>query len=244
VAPKAVEVDGTLGEAHAVLAYSMWRYEWDFAGAEKEFQRAEELADNSYVWGHAQFLSTIGKHEEAIRKFKQAQDLDPLTVLLKISAGKAYTDARQYDQAIKQFQGVLELDPKQSFAHRGLCEAYVLKRTYEEGIAECQKALDMSDSLSDQINLAWAYTMAGKRGEATRILNDWKNRMTQDYVPSLGIAALYIALGQKDNALSELEKADERRDDILLWLKVDPALDSLRSEPRFLMLLKKIGFPD
>jgi serine/threonine-protein kinase len=184
----------------------------------------------------------MGRHEEALQKFKLAQDRDPLTVLLKISAGRAYLDARQYDQAIKQFRGVIELDPKQFAAHGGLCTAYTLKGMYEEGIAECQRARDLPGER--EADLAWAYATAGKRNHALTILSNLNDRRKHKYVSPLSMAALYSALEQKHHALTQLERAYEKHDDILLWLKVDPRLDNLRSEARFTALLRRIGFPD
>lgn len=241
---KAVAADDSLAEAHRELAYAMWRYDWNIAAAEMEFNRAQELAPNTALWAHAQFLSTLGRHEEALQKFKLAEDRNPLTLLLKINAAAAYIDARQYDRAIKQFQTVIDLDPKQSSAHGGLCTAYILKGMYEEGIVLCQKAPDQSGEMSREVHLAWAYATAGKRSHAITILNNLKDRMKEQYVSPLGMAALYSALGQKHDALTQLERAYEKHDDILLWLKVDPTLDGLRSEPRFTALLRRIGFPD
>lgn len=239
---KALALDDSLADAHGALAYTLWRHEWDFAGAEKEFKRAEELAPNSYLWGHAQFLSTIGRHEDAILRFRLAQDLNPLIVYLKVSAGQAYLDARQYDQAIAQFQGVLELDPKQFGAQSGLGTAYVLKGMYEEGIAECQKALELSGRMEEEANLAWAYATAGRQIQAIKILNDLKDPSKQKSIRHLSLAMIYGALGKKDLGMAHLEKAYAKREE-LLWLKVDPAFDGLRSEPRFSDLLRRIGFP-
>ena len=240
---KALALDDSLADAHGALAYTLWRHEWDFAGAEKEFKRADELAPNAYLWGHAQFLSTIGRHEEAILRFRLAQDLNPLIVYLKISAGQAYLDARQYDHAIAQFQGVLELDPKQFGAQSGLGTAYVLKGMYEEGIAECQKALELSGRMEEEANLAWAYATAGRQIQAIKILNDLKDPSKQKSIRHVSLATIYGALGEKALGMSQLEMAYAKRKE-LLWLKVDPTLDGLRSDPRFNDLIRRIGFPE
>jgi TolB-like protein/DNA-binding winged helix-turn-helix (wHTH) protein len=241
---KALALDDTLAGAHGALAYTIWRHEWDFAGAEREFKKAKELAPNpGGSWGYAQFLSTLSRHDEAIREIRLAHDRNPLTLQLKINVGGIYADARQYDNAIAQFRGVLELDPKQFGAQHALGTAYVLKGMHEEGIAECQRALDTSGEIPERAGLAWAYAMAGRRSQAITILDDFKDQSKQKWVPHFSLARIYSALGERDLGMVELEKAYAKRDESLLWLKVDPAFDGLRSDPRFNDLLRRIGFP-
>lgn len=240
---KALALDDTLAEAHGALAYTIWRHEWDFAGAEREFKKADELVPNSYSWGYAQFLSTIGKHDEALRKMEIAQDLDPLTLPLKISLAWTYVFARQYDQAIAQFRGILELNPNQFDAHSGLGMAYMLKGMNEEGIAELQKVLDFSGGMHGRKDLAWAYAMAGRRSDAIKILDDLKDPSKQKSGSHLNLAIIYGALGEKELGLAQLEVAYTKREQEILWLKVEPQFDGLRSDPRFDDLLRRIGFP-
>ncbi|HKZ02608.1 MAG TPA: winged helix-turn-helix domain-containing protein [Pyrinomonadaceae bacterium] len=241
---KALALDDSLAGAHAALAFIIWRLEWDFEGAEREFKKAEELAPNLDNWGYAQFLSTLGRHDEAIRRFRLALDIDPLTLLLKINVGYSYFLARQYDQAIAQFRTVLELDPKQFDAQSALGTTYVLKGMHEEGIAECQRALELSGETAERANLAWAYAMAGKRSQAIKLLDDLKDPSKQESVSHVMLATIYSALGEKDLGMAYLEKAHAKRQDELLWLKVSPELDGLRSDPRFTDLLRRIGFPE
>jgi TolB-like protein/DNA-binding winged helix-turn-helix (wHTH) protein len=240
---KALALDDTLGQAHGALAYTIWRHEWDFAGAEREFKKADELTPNSYIWGYAQFLSTIGRHDEAIRKMKIAQDLDPLTMPVKIGAGRTYFQARQYDQAIAQFRRILELNPNQFDAHPGLGAAYMLKGMNEEGIAEFQRVLDLSGGMYAKKDLAWAYAMAGRRNDAFKILDDLKDPSKQKSGSHLNLAIIYGALGEKELGLAQLEVAYTKREQEILWLKVEPQFDGLRSDPRFDDLLRRIGFP-
>ena len=189
--------------------------------------------------------STIGRHDEAIERFRRAQDLDPLTLQLKVSLGWAYVCARQYDQAIAQFRNILELDPRQFEARSGLGTAYVLKGMHEAGIAECQKALDLSGELGERATLGWAYAMGGRHGDEIKIVDDLKSDSKQKAVlPHVSMAKIYGALGEKDLAMEELELAYSKRDSQgILWLKVDPTFDSLRPDPRFKDLLLRIGFP-
>jgi tetratricopeptide (TPR) repeat protein len=238
---KALALDDTLAEAHGALAFTLWRHDWDFAGAEREFKKSAELAPNSYIWAHAQFLSSIGKHDEAIRKIKTAQDLDPATLMLRTNVAWVYVDARQFDDAITQFRRVLELAPKQFEAQSGLCTTYVLKGMPEEAVAECQKALELSIAVGKRANIAWALAEAGKRSQAIKILNDLKNPSIP--VSDWRIAVVYSGLGETDLCIAHLEKAYAKRTEELLWLKVDPRFDDLRSDPRFSDLIRRIGFP-
>lgn len=240
---KALSLDDTLAEAQGALAFTIWRHDWDFARAEREFQKAEGLAPNSSnMHGYAQFLSTIGRHDEAIRRIRLAEDRDPLTLFVKLNVGWIYLDARQYDSAIAQFRAVLELDSNLSGALFGLCSAHVFKGMYAEGIAQCQKALKLSPEMPGRLTLAWAYAMAGRRSEAIQILNEVKGA-SQNSIPHLRVAKVYGALGEKDQAMLHLEMAHAEHREGLLWLKVDPEFDGLRSDPRFDNLLRRIGFP-
>ena len=239
---KALSLDQNLADAHGALAYTIWRYEWDFGEAEKEFKKAVELAPGASHWGYAQFLSTLGRHDEAIRLFRVAQDVDPRTVSLKLSAGVAYINARQYEQAIAQFRTVVELDPKRFETHSGLCAAYTLRGMHEEGIAECKRALDLSGDMSERVDLAWAYAIASRRNDAIKILDDLKHPSKRNSVGHRDLAQIYSALGEKDLAMAQLEMAYSKRQG-LLWLKVDPSFDGLRYDPRFTEMLRRIGFP-
>ena len=115
---------------------------------------------------------------------------------------------------------------------------------HEEGIAECQRALELSGETAERANLAWAYAMAGKRSQAIKLLDDLKDPSKQESVSHVMLATIYSALGEKDLGMAYLEKAHAKRQDELLWLKVSPELDGLRSDPRFTDLLRRIGFPE
>ncbi len=239
---KALALDDNLAAAHAALAFIKWRLEWDFTGAEREFRRAEELAPNSDNWGYAQFLSSLGRYDEGIQRFKRAQNLDPLTMPLKINIGWTYVDARQYDNAIAQFQSILELEPDQFEAHRGLGTAQIFKGNIEEGIVECQEALKLAGETSDKASLGWAYAVGGRHQEARMILAELKSAENEP-IQDTKLAMIYGALGEKDLGLARLESAFAKRDPLLLWLKVDPRFDPLRSDRRFTDLIQRIGFP-
>jgi adenylate cyclase len=243
---KAIAIDDTLAEAHAALAYTIWNYEWDWAGAEKEYKRTKELnSSNMGEHGYALLLSAMGRHDEAIREMRLALDLEPLILQAKVNLGWIYLNGRQYDQAIEQFQGTLELNPDYAEAHTGLGTVYSGKGEHEKAIAEFQKAAALSRNLpAEKADLGWAYAKAGKRSEAIRILDELKSSSTQEKpVRSARSAVIYAALGEKDQAVMLLEKACAERERPLIWLKVALEFDDLRSHPRFTDLVRCVGIP-
>lgn len=240
-AMKALEIDYTLAEAHTSLAMSkMW--DWDFREAESEFKRAIELNPN-YATAHhwyAGYLSDMGRHDEAFARIKLALELDPLSLPISREVGDIFLFARQYDRAIEQYRKNLEMDPAFALTHLSLGWAYVQKRMYEESIVEFQKYVQLSESKS-RVWIGYAYAMQGKRVEAMKILSELKELSKQQEVSPFYFVIIYTALDEKDQAFAWLKKAYEYRAGRLVSLKVDPMLDSLRSDPRFTALLKKVG---
>jgi TolB-like protein/DNA-binding winged helix-turn-helix (wHTH) protein/Flp pilus assembly protein TadD len=237
-ATRALEIDNKLGEAHASLAFILTNYYWAWAEAEKRFQRSIELNPN-YAMAHnwyAQYLSFLGRPDQAIGEAKRAQEIDPLSLFN--NTGFVFYLARQYDQAITASQKTLDLDPNFAVAHMIIGMSYVEKKMYEQSISELQKAKDNPDS---RALLGYVYAVAGKKSEARRILDELEQVSNEKYVASAPIAIIHIGLGDKDQALKWLEKAYDER----LWemgmLKVNPVFDPLRSDPRFVKLLTRIG---
>ncbi|MEE9216691.1 MAG: protein kinase [Anaerolineales bacterium] len=246
-AVKALEIDDTLGEAHVSLASIMENYDWNWAGAEREYQRAIKLNPGyptAHEW-YASFLRNMGQHDEAITEIKQAQALDPLSLPINATFGRILISAGLYDQAIDQHREAAKLYPKHATSHHVLGKAYLRKGMYEEAIAEFQMARRL---FGDKPELVWglghAYTGAGKRTEALQMLRQLKEMSNRGYVPSFYIALLYVALGENDQALTWLEKAYEEHHPNMVWLKMDPCLDPLRSAPRFQSLLRRMNFPE
>jgi DNA-binding winged helix-turn-helix (wHTH) protein/TolB-like protein/Tfp pilus assembly protein PilF len=238
-ATRALEIDDKLGEAHASLAFILTNYYWDWAEAEKRFKRAIELNPN-YAMAHSwysQYLSFMGRSDEAIREANRAQEIDPLSLFINSTIGFVLYLARQYDQAIAAAQKTLELDPNFAVAHMIIGLSYVQKKMYEESISELQKAKHNPDS---RALLGYAYAVAGKRSEARKILDELDQLSKQKYVASAPVGIIYIGLGEKDQVLQWLEKAYDER----LWevgmLKVAPVFDPLRSDPRFEVLLRRV----
>jgi len=239
---KALEIDDTLAEAHASLGYIKAEYDWDWSGGEKEFQRAIELKP-SYGDAHREygiFLRSMGRPEEAIAENKRALELDPFSLIINRSLGLAFYEARQYDQAIEQERKTLELDPNFTQAHDTLGNAYIQKSMYKEGMAEFEKLLAVSPGnplgLSD---LGYAYAVIGRRAEAQKVLDKLAELSKEKYVPAVDRARIYAGLGEKDKAFEWLGKGYEDRS--ISTIKVDPTLDPLRSDPRFIDLLRRMN---
>lgn len=244
---RAIELDETLAEAHTSLAAVLEDYDWDWAGAEREYKRAIEL-DSNYETAHQWYgalLSTLGRHGEALAQAKTARDLAPVSARINIDVAWALYWTRLYDEARDESRNTLELDPNFAPAYTLLGWASVRKNLLEEAIAEFEKAIDLSgDRTANQVGIAYARAMAGQRVEALRILDELKNRPKPASVPSYQMAVIYVGLGEKERALESLEKAyEEEHDKWLGFVKVDPSFDPLNSEPRFKRLLARMNFP-
>jgi tetratricopeptide (TPR) repeat protein len=180
------------------------------------------------------------RHPEALAEIKRAQELDPLNLHFRATEGFILWLARRYDEAIPQLQSVLRTEPDNLAGHMFLGYVYASKRVYPEAIAEYQKSLSLEkESTSTQCCLGYAYAMSGKRSEALALLQ--KLKTTKEYVSPAELAILYVGLGDKEAALDLLGKAYEAHDLQLRHLKVDPHYDSLRGDPRFQDLLRRVG---
>jgi serine/threonine-protein kinase len=240
-AQKALELDDTLAEAHVALGLIKMD-EWDWAGAEREFKRASELnpnlADAHFRYGV--YLTNVGRPTEALAETKRAQELDPLRAALRGQEGAALVFARRYDEAIQQLQNVIKLEPDNSFAHVFLGYAYAAKGMYPQAIEEYHKNISIDgETTSTLCFLGYALAQSGKSTEAQAVLDKLKN--TKEYVSPAELAALYAGLGDKEGAIASLEKAYAAHDLQMQYLKVDPHYDSLRSDPRFVELSRKVG---
>lgn len=241
---KALEIDDTLAEPHVSLAHVKYYYDRDWAGAEREYQRAIELNPNyptAHNW-YAVFLMSAARFDEALSQSRQAKQLDPLSLPINMVEGWVLLCARKNNESAEQLRKTLELDPNFILAHHRLGIVYEQQGKYDEAINEFTTINKLTPGKPLGImSLARAYALAGKRAEAQKLLDDLLALSKQRYVPSAGIAIVYASLGDKEQAFAWLEKADKERDGILARIKVDSRFDSLRSDPRFVELIKRIG---
>jgi serine/threonine protein kinase/Tol biopolymer transport system component/Flp pilus assembly protein TadD len=244
-AERALEIDDTLAEAHASLGYCLANYDWNWSRAEREFKRALDLKPGDPVahhWYGFLYLASMGRLDQAIDELRHALELDPLSLSIGSNIGLLLYLARRYDDALNEFQHILEMDRSFVYTHWELALTYEQCGRYDEAIASFQKAIALSGtSTLPRALLARAYALAGRKKDATALLDELGELSTQTYVSPYRIAAVYAALGDRDRACKWLEHAYEGRDAWLIWLAVDPVVDSLRSDSRFTDLLERIG---
>jgi TolB-like protein/Tfp pilus assembly protein PilF len=243
-ARKALDIDDSLAEAHISLAYALFRGDWKWADSEREFRQALAMNPRS-AQGHQWYASLLvaeGRADEAIAHTKSAQELDSTSLIIRSHFGFVYFFAHRYDDSIMTCQKVLELDPTFFAVRRYLGQAYAQKGKYEQAIAEFQKAVAGSGG-SPLIRAELAHTLAigGKKDEAQKILAELKQLATERYISPYHIAMIYAGLGNKDEAFNWLEKAYQERADHMVFLKVDPRFDPLRSDARMASLLERLG---
>ena len=244
-ARRALEIDDDLAEAHNALAASLFWYDWSWADAEKEFQRALALSPNyalAHQW-YGQFEKAMGRenwHDEVLR----AGELDPLSVL--DSGGGWYRESAQYDRAFELTRKKLELYPNAPHLHSSLAMVYARKQMYQEAIAELQKSVALSAGEPQYLSeLACIYATSGKRKESLNILQQLTLLSKHRYVSPYLIATIYAALNDKNSAFTWLDRALAEHSPALVFLKHPnrDEMDWLRSDPRYLELERRVGLP-
>ncbi len=242
----ALRLDPDLTEAHTSLAALLWLYDWRWEEAETEFKRSLELSPTYPTGNHwyAEFVMTMGRHEEAIGRMKNGQELDPLSLIINVAVGWALYHGRRYDEAIEQLRRTVELDPNYPVTYWILGLLLGKTSCYEVAIAEGEKAVRLSSG-SPLMRAALAYTLgaAGRTEEARQMLDDLTALAKKQYVAPYFFAALYSCLGKNDLAIQCLEKSYEEHSHWLIYLHIDPSMDRLRDNPRFQDLLRRVGLP-
>ena len=246
LALQALEMDRSLAETHASLAWAIMWYDYDFETAERGFERSIEL-NPRYIFAHSWFgygLGLMGRFEEAFTELNRAIRLDPLSSATQWALGFVHWMARRYDQAIEHCEKTLEFDPVFVPAHALLGWAYLCKSMHEAAITESQRAVQLSPSDTYALSsLGEAHATAGHRDEAQKVLDQLRELSKQQYVTPYMVGRIYAALGEKDQALDWLETAYRERATLTLLLKTDPHLDHLRSDRRFQDLMRRMNFP-
>lgn len=241
-AAKALELDNTLGEAHASLAFCLDLFDWDWKSAEVEFERAIELSPSyatSHQW-YAWHLIVAGRNKQGISELRKAEALDPLSLIISADIADALVIARKYEESTQQSRKTIEMDPSFAMAHYQLGQAFVQMHKYKEAILELQEAIELSrgNPLCTS-QLGFVYAVSGRRNEAFKILNDLKNGSNHKQSHAADIALVYAGLNEKDQAFAWLQKAFEERSNPSILVR--PAFDVLHSDPRFRDLLRRLG---
>jgi len=251
-AMKALELDGSLAEAHTTLADCLFFYDWDFPKAEEEYRRAIAANPNyptAHSW-YSQYLQAMGRGDEAVAEAKRAEDLDPFSLANSREVGAALFYSRKYDQSIEQLKKTLLLDPNFVEAHTILGLNYQAKKMYPEAVAEWQIVFAgvgdarYATAFAGDAQFAAAAAEVYKKSGYPAFLQEWLRDVLKNHPDdSVDLAKLYAALGKNDEAMDSLEKAYAARHFGVLSLRVDPVFDTLRSDPRYAELVRKIGFP-
>jgi serine/threonine protein kinase/Tfp pilus assembly protein PilF len=247
-AQKALALDDTLAEAHAVLGDS-YAAQWDWSAAEREFKRALELNPN-YANAHKLYwlyLSSLGRHEEALVEIKNAIRLDPLNLKYNDNLGQEYATGRRYDLALEQFKKVIEMDPSFASVHIDLAGAYLDTSKYDLWLQESENGA----SLARQPEYVAIYTEVGKtyaRSGLPAALREWADQEValskRRYEDPAFIGFIYAKAGDKDEAFAWLEKGFKEKSDAIQYLKINHMADALHSDPRYADLLKRMGLPE
>jgi eukaryotic-like serine/threonine-protein kinase len=241
---KALSIDDSNAEAHLSLAMVKFRFDWDWEGAEREFQRAIEL-DHGYSVAHSwysAYLAVLARFDEAFVEAKLARQVSPFSPLAHFSLGLLLYASSQNEEAIEQLRATVAMDPKFPLSHVVLGLTFGRKGRFDEAIAEFKQALMIAG-----VRPLWSgflgqvYALAAKTEEALAILNELFAAAKSHYVPPVAFAVVYAGLGRTDDAFYWLTKAVEERDGLLIYLKVGSVFDSLRPDPRFSAILTQVG---
>lgn len=240
---KALALDDSLAEAHASMAVIAQNYDWNWQKAEAEYKRAISLDPNYATARHwyAEFLTIQGRFPEALDEMERARELDPRSLIIAADKGATFYCDHRYDQAVQQLQGVLQMEPDFPRAHI-IVFAYAGLGKNNEALRDITELQKQRDDPFTWMLFAYAHGRAGHKAEALAYLRKLEAERSRRYVDSAKLVMAYLGTGNNQRALDWLEKALAERSTAMVWLKVDPAYDPLRSDPRFQTLLRKVGF--
>jgi DNA-binding winged helix-turn-helix (wHTH) protein/TolB-like protein/tetratricopeptide (TPR) repeat protein len=242
---KALEIDGSLAEAHTSLAHVKANYEWDWSESERLSRRAIALEPGyatAHLWFGIHCLAPTGRLEEALAETRSARQLEPLSAVFNAFVGATLFLARRYDEAIEELRKTIEIHPDFGVAHWYLGRAYLQKGRHQEALAELREAVTLSGgSPLMKGTLGVGYALAGDRAAAKETLAELQKLRAESYASALDIADIHVALGDREQAFRWLAEAEAERSFHLIYLKVSPELDPLRADPRFKALILRLG---
>nr|MBA2501953.1 tetratricopeptide repeat protein [Pyrinomonadaceae bacterium] len=243
-ARRALEIDENLAEAHIVLGWVGFLYDWDWTAAESELVKAIELSPNNSDAhrAYAHLLSNSGRHDGAIAEGRRARELDPLSLITNTLEGQFLFYAGHNEEAIARLRKTLEIEPNFWIAHNILGRVYIRQRRYTEATAALNRASELSGgSIEPVTQLGYALARSGKREQAEAMLEELKSLAAENHVPAYSFAMVYNGLGERDEALKHLEKSSQEREVQITFIKVDTRWDELRADPRFQDLLRRMN---
>jgi tetratricopeptide (TPR) repeat protein/TolB-like protein len=243
-AEKAISLDGNLAEAYTSLALVALKFDWDWPKAEANFDHSIKLKPNSpdaHYW-YASYLAAMGRADESVAQSQRAAELDPLNQTYRVHVARVLYLAGRLDEAIANCTQAIAMNANSAVAHYVMGQILTRKGVYDQAIDEFQHALSLTeDKPFLKAVIAVCYAKQGKKDEARVILKELEQQARERYVAPLNLAAIQIALGDKDAAFASLEKAYQERANLLAFLKVDPTYEPIRSDQRFTQLLRRIG---
>lgn len=239
---RAVEIDQSIGDGHATIGMMSFWYDWDWQAAEKQFLRALDLDPKSSEahFGYAHLLSNSGRHEKALEEIRLARELDPLSLVPNALEGQILFFAQRYDESVVRLQKTIDLEPNFWLSHLFISRVYSEKGMHAEAVAAAKRAGELSGNSQSQAYRAYALAKWGKLSEARALVDELLKLTNDTYVPPYNLALAYNAVGEREKALQYLEKGFAEKDVRMVFLKVEPFWHNLRSEPRFLDVLKRM----
>lgn len=246
---KALEIDESLGDAHAALGFVKWIWDWDLNGAEKDLKRAIQLSPQSSI-GHYYYswiLWDSGRFEQAIAECRRAQELDPLSAYMSANLGYEYLVAGHFEEAISESRKALTLDPNLYWAQAQIGWTYAAEKKYPQAIAECKKLPKevfepKPENQFGALSVAWVYAVAGNKAEAQKILQTFEQFSAESHADPYMIASVYYAFGDTDKCFELLEKAYQQRSPMMIGISHDIMWTGpIRSDARYLELVHRLG---
>jgi tetratricopeptide (TPR) repeat protein len=243
---KALELDDSLAEAHASLGQVLKDHEWDFPAAERSYQKALAL-DPEYATAHhwySNFLSAVGRLDEALAEARRALELEPLSLVINQLVARPHYFARRYEEALEASRRTLEMEPGFALSYLQLGLVHTAMGASGAAVEALRRFLELTGGSTLAVGLlGLAHGRAGDRREALKLLDELQQVARRGYVPSYHFAAVHIGLGDADEAFAWLGRAYEERSDVLVYLGVEPAFDPIRGDARFQDLVRRVGLP-
>jgi len=243
-AAKAIELDPTLAEPHATLGMVTWLLDWDKAGAEKEFLKAIELNPNyptAHHW-YSRYLRSIGNLDGGDREIRRAEQLDPLSLVIINNVAEIYIDRGDFNAATRECRRMIDLDPNFWAAHQTLGIVLVKQRSYAEALAETEKSVQLANRSDASLALlGHVYGRLGRRSDADMVIKELEKRYADKLADGRDLAIVYAGLDDKDKTFSWLDKAVTDRSVILAFMKLEPLLEQMHSDPRWHDLELRVG---